>query len=111
MTLPHAINRRTALLQMGALAGAFAGTTALAETVRIDGSAIGQTAAAAAPTPTPPTGPFTLPALPTARRSFLRMGYVTRGGWRRTGLGWPIRRSAVAARWLRCRLPTALKAR
>ena len=54
------IDRRTALLQMGAIAGA----ALLAETVRGEGIAMGQTPAA--PPAAPPTGPFTLPPLPYA---------------------------------------------
>ena len=51
------IDRRTALLQMGAVAGA----AFLTETVRAEGAPIEQ--APAAPAAAPPTGPFTLPAL------------------------------------------------
>jgi superoxide dismutase, Fe-Mn family len=56
------IDRRTAMLQMGAVAGA----ALIAETVRAEGLT-GQ-AASAAPTtpPAPPAGPFTLPPLPYA---------------------------------------------
>ena len=53
------IDRRTAMLQMGALAGA----AMLAETLHAEPTAGGQAAAAPA---TPPTGPFTLPPLPYA---------------------------------------------
>ena len=57
----YSIDRRTALLQMGAVAGA----AFLAETARAaEGSPNGQ--APAAPPAAAPTGPFTLPALPYA---------------------------------------------
>lgn len=52
------INRRTALLQMGAMASA----TLMAENLLAEGFPSGQTA----PAPPPPTGPFTLPPLPYA---------------------------------------------
>ena len=54
------INRRTALLQMGAVASA----AFIAETLHAEGFPSGQTAPAAPPAP--PTGPFTLPPLPYA---------------------------------------------
>ena len=57
------INRRTAMLQMGALAGA----ALLAETLHADGTPSGQTPAAAPAAA--PTGPFTLPPLPYAYES------------------------------------------
>ena len=58
------INRRTALMQMGAMASA----ALIAETLHAEGFPNGQTAPAAAPAPAPaaPTGPFTLPDLPYA---------------------------------------------
>jgi len=54
------VNRRTAILQMGALASA----ALLTETLRAEGWPTGQ-APAAAPA-APPSGPFTLPPLPYA---------------------------------------------
>jgi Fe-Mn family superoxide dismutase len=54
------INRRTALLQMGAVTSA----TLIAKTLRGEGFPNGQ--AAPAPPPASPTGPFTLPPLPYA---------------------------------------------
>jgi len=54
------IDRRTALFQMGAVAGA----ALVAENLRAEGSPNGQAAPAAAPAP--PTGPFTLSPLPYA---------------------------------------------
>jgi Fe-Mn family superoxide dismutase len=58
------INRRTALLQMGAVASA----TLVAETLRAEGFPSGQAAPATAPaaSPAPPSGPFKLPPLPYA---------------------------------------------
>jgi Fe-Mn family superoxide dismutase len=54
------VNRRTAMLQMGAIAGA----VLLTENLNAAGEPTGQ---AATPAPTaPPTGPFTLPPLPYA---------------------------------------------
>ena len=54
------IDRRTALLQMGALTGA----VLLSDKLAAEGLQAGQTPAATAPPP--PTGPFTLPPLPYA---------------------------------------------
>jgi len=54
------VNRRTAMLQMGALASA----ALLTETLSAEGWPTGQTPAATPPPP--PTGPFTLPPLPYA---------------------------------------------
>ncbi len=62
------INRRTALLQMGAMASA----ALISETLRAEGFPNGQAAPATAPAtaqatpPAVPTGPFTLPPLPYA---------------------------------------------
>jgi Fe-Mn family superoxide dismutase len=58
------INRRTALVQMGAMASA----ALIAETMRAEGFPNGQAAPAPAQAtpPAPPTGPFTLPLLPYA---------------------------------------------
>src|ERR1035438_8224818 len=54
------IDRRTAMLQIGTLAGA----ALLTRNISAEGSPAGQTPAA--PAAAPPTGPFTLPALPYA---------------------------------------------
>ena len=54
------VDRRTAMLQMGALAGA----VLLTDNLRAEGPQAAQTAPAA--TPGPPHGPFTLPPLPYA---------------------------------------------
>ena len=53
------VDRRTAMLQMGAVAGA----VLLTDNVRAESTPAGQ---AAAPAAAPPTGPFKLPALPYA---------------------------------------------
>jgi len=54
------MNRRTAIKHLGGAASALL----LTEALRAEGSLAGQTPAA--PAPAPPTGPFTLPALPYA---------------------------------------------
>jgi len=56
------VDRRTAMLQMGALAGA----ALLTDNLHAEGFKAGQAAAPAAPPTAPPTGPFKLPALPYA---------------------------------------------
>src|ERR1035437_7149413 len=56
------MDRRTALKHLGGAASALL----LTETLRAEGVSFGQAAAPAPATPAPPTGPFTLPALPYA---------------------------------------------